>query len=53
LSIDAPLSDPKILDTGYVCLESETSGVMYRRVLVYELPGGSEPAMKKPQPPDE
>jgi hypothetical protein len=41
--LDAPLSDPKISDTGYVCLEGETPGVTYRRVLVYELPGRSGP----------
>jgi hypothetical protein len=51
--LDAPLSDPKIPDTGYVCLEGETPGVTYRRVLVYELPGHFEPAQKKPQPPNE
>lgn len=42
--LDTSLADSGFPDSGYVCLEGETPGVTYRRVLVYELPRRPEPA---------
>lgn len=41
--LDTPVSDPNIGSEGYICLDGEFGGITYRKVLVYELPGGTVP----------
>ncbi|MGE5194904.1 MAG: family 16 glycoside hydrolase [Deltaproteobacteria bacterium] len=38
--LDTPASDPNIGPHGYICLDGEFGGITYRKVLVYEVPGG-------------
>jgi hypothetical protein len=39
--LDTTTADSGFPDSGYVCLEGETPGLTYRRVLLYELPGAA------------